>query len=656
MPQKVLVVLALLFLRAFASAQQAPVPLGTAATYGVLAGSTVTSTGGTTITGDLGLSPGTAITGAPAVSGTVHAADAAASKAQADLTIAYNDAANRTANSTPAAGDLGGQTLAPGLYTSAATLAISSGDLTLAGDVNAVWIFQMGSTLTTTAGRKVILSGGAQAANVFWQVGSSATIGVGTVFKGTILAAQSITIATGATLEGRALARAAAVTLDSNAITVPQPAAAANPAGTVAVWGGNLQGQANVPSGLSGVKAIVSGLYHLVALKQDGTVLAWGENTANQTTIPIGLSGVTAIAAGGYHSMALKSDGTIAVWGWNDNGQTTIPVGVSGVTAIAAGDRHTVVLRSNGTITAWGDNGFGQVNIPAGLGAVVAIAAGSGHTVALKSDGTVVAWGANGFFHQSTVPPGLSGVIAISAGGSHTLALKSDGTVVAWGGNLFGQSAVPAGLNGVIAIAAGGNHSVALKSNGTVVAWGWNDNGQTGVPASLGGVTAITAGWLHTAALIGPIITAQPLSQTFALDGAVTLSATVAGSDLSYQWQFNGTNISGATGSTLNLSSLTTANAGAYRVVVTGAAGGSVTSQDALLRFLFFGDLKFYAGITMEGTVGQRFRVDYADAVNGGITNWQVLINLTLPTSPHLVIDPNSPGQPKRFYRAVPLL
>jgi hypothetical protein len=123
------------------------------------------------------------------------------------------------------AGNLGGLTLTPGLYKSTSSLEISSGDLTLdaQGNANAVFIFQIASTLTTTAGRQVILSGGAKAANIFWQVGSSATLGTTSVVKGTIMADQSITLATGATLDGRALARIAAVTMDSNTVTIPAP-------------------------------------------------------------------------------------------------------------------------------------------------------------------------------------------------------------------------------------------------------------------------------------------------------------------------------------------------------------------------------------------------------------------------------------------------
>jgi hypothetical protein len=206
---------------------QASVVLGSSGGFAVLAGSTVTSTGGTTVNGDLGLSPGTAVTGfGPGlVNGAVHAGDSAAAQAQLDLTTAYNDAAGRTVGAVTIAGNLGGRTLTPGLYKSTSSLEISSGDLTLdaQGNANAVFIFQIASTLTTTAGRQVILSGGAKAANIFWQVGSSATLGTTSVVKGTIMADQSITLATGATLEGRALARIAAVTMDSNTVTIPAP-------------------------------------------------------------------------------------------------------------------------------------------------------------------------------------------------------------------------------------------------------------------------------------------------------------------------------------------------------------------------------------------------------------------------------------------------
>ena len=216
---------ATLFICLAATAAEGPVPLGSASTFGVLAGSTVTSSGNTAVIGDLGSGPGTAVDGFPpaTVSGLIHAGDSAASQAEADLSTAYDNAARRTLNAITVSGNIGGQTLAPGLYKSTSSLAISSGDLTLdaQGDPNAVFVFQMASTLTTTSDRQVILSGGANAANIFWQVGSSATLGTTTIFKGTIMADQSITINTGAILEGRALARTGAVTMAANTVRVP---------------------------------------------------------------------------------------------------------------------------------------------------------------------------------------------------------------------------------------------------------------------------------------------------------------------------------------------------------------------------------------------------------------------------------------------------
>lgn len=201
----------------------AGVPLLTTANFALLSGSAVTSTGATNITGDIGLSPGSSVGGFPPaiLTGTLHINDNAATQAKLDLTSAYNNAAGRTSTDiVTLSGNIGGLTLTPGLYKSTSSLSISSGDLTFdaKGNPDAVFIIQIASTLTTTSGRQVILSGGALAANIYWQVGSSATFGTTSVFKGTVMAMQSITFNTGATLDGKALARAGGITLSGNTI------------------------------------------------------------------------------------------------------------------------------------------------------------------------------------------------------------------------------------------------------------------------------------------------------------------------------------------------------------------------------------------------------------------------------------------------------
>jgi hypothetical protein len=199
-----------------------PVPLGTAAHFAVLAAATVTNTGPTVITGDLGLSPGTAVTGFPPgrVIGTVYRADSVAAQAQADLTTAYNDAAAQPATATIPT-ELGGTAETSGVYVSAAGTFGITGTVTLnaKGNPNAVFIFKAASTLITASASNVKLVNGAKAANVFWVVGSSATLGTYSTFRGNIMALASITVTTGVTIQGRALARTAAVTLDTDTIT-----------------------------------------------------------------------------------------------------------------------------------------------------------------------------------------------------------------------------------------------------------------------------------------------------------------------------------------------------------------------------------------------------------------------------------------------------
>jgi Ice-binding-like len=231
------------------------VPLGTAGNYAVLASATVTNTGPSWITGQVGLSPGTSVTGfPPGTSGHQDVANAAAILAKTDLTAAYNNAAGQTPFTT-LSGDLGGRTLVAGTYRSTGgltgTLVLDGGGIT-----TGVWIFQMPSTLVTASSSKVTLIGGAQPCDVFWQVGSSATLGTATAFVGNILANSSITMTTGATLLGRALAGAVApsgaVTLDTNRIIQPEGCGFAAPAFVPPPAGNILPASLGIPIELQG--------------------------------------------------------------------------------------------------------------------------------------------------------------------------------------------------------------------------------------------------------------------------------------------------------------------------------------------------------------------------------------------------------------------
>ena len=221
-----LLLLALFFALTLASSAGAAatnVPLGTAGSFAVLAGSGITNTGPTTVNGDLGTFPITTVTdlGSMSVTGTNHAGDGVTQQAKTDLVTAYNNAAGQGPTS-PIVADLGGQTLTPGVYNSGSTIGLT-GALTLdaGGNPNAVFVFQAGSGLTTASASQVNLTNGAQSCNVFWQIGSSAALGTGSSFRGTIIALTSITVATGATIDGRVLARNGTVTLDTNTITRP---------------------------------------------------------------------------------------------------------------------------------------------------------------------------------------------------------------------------------------------------------------------------------------------------------------------------------------------------------------------------------------------------------------------------------------------------
>jgi hypothetical protein len=224
MNSKYLILPVVVAVAVFSTQSQANPILNSADGFAVLGGATVANSGNTILNGDLGVYPGTAITGFPPgiVNGAIHAADAVAQQAEIDLFAAYNFLAGEGVDQNLTGQDLGGLILTPGVY-KFDTSAQLTGTLTLnaLNNPNAIFVFQIGSTLGTAASASVSLLNEAQAGNVFWQVGTSATLGAGTVFDGSILADQSITLNAGTSLSGRALALNGSVTLDGNVITLP---------------------------------------------------------------------------------------------------------------------------------------------------------------------------------------------------------------------------------------------------------------------------------------------------------------------------------------------------------------------------------------------------------------------------------------------------
>ncbi len=395
--------------------------------------------------------------------------------------------------------------------------------------------------------------------------------------------------------------------------------------GTVAAWGAGTSytgasphyGQAIVPPAATGIAAIAAGAYHSLALKSNGTVVAWGAGTNTgssphfgQCAVPAGLSNVVAIAAGVYHSLALKSDGTVVAWGAGTSytgstpefGQSQVPAGLSDVVAIAGGGYHSLALKADGTVTAWGagtnDTGgspdFGQAQVPGGVTNVAALAAGFYHSLALKADGTVVAWGYNNN-GQTNTPGPLANGVAVAAGGYHSLAVEGDGAP--WFAVQPVSRLVASGTTVKLAAIATGVQPMSYqwRCNGT------NVPGATGAVLALPEVQIVSAGTysvvvsntLGTATsanailtvIAPPTITANPQSLLINQGSNATFTVTAVGTPpLSYQWRFNGTNISGATATAYTRASAEASDAGSYSVMVTNSLG-SATSLTATLSF-----------------------------------------------------------------------
>jgi Ice-binding-like len=373
----------LLSIASFQTVSAATAPsLGTAASFAVLGASAVTNTGPTVINGNLGVSPGTAVTGFPpgivVPPGTIHAADAAAAGAQSDNTIAYNALAGQVCNFNLTGQDLGGLTLSPGVYCFSSSAQLT-GTLTLnaQGNSNAVFIFQIGSTLTTASNSSVNIINGGSACNLFWQVGSSATLGTTTSFIGNILALTSITLNTGAGMSGRALAQTGAVTMDSNIVSITE-------CSTIFI-----------------AQPTIVKVFGAAAIGVGGTTtLSYNINNPNATvaltgvaftdTLPAGLAvstpnnGLTGSCGAGTIT-AVAGSGSVSLTGATLAGgaSCTFSVNVTGTTAGVKNNSVTVTSTNGGT----GNTSTALLNVVVAVVAPPTISKSFG-TVSISSGGT----------------------------------------------------------------------------------------------------------------------------------------------------------------------------------------------------------------------------------------------------------------------------
>jgi alpha-tubulin suppressor-like RCC1 family protein/predicted aconitase with swiveling domain len=407
--------------------------------------------------------------------------------------------------------------------------------------------------------------------------------------------------------------------------------------GRVLAWGSqNDFGEINVPPDVTNAVRIAAGSAHSLALLDDGTVRFWGSFYATGVTNPplSAVSNMVLLAQGpsAQHVLSVRSDGTAVDWGNSQYGLPNVPLKATNIIGAAVASFDSLVLRADGTPVTWGDYfPGGTAVVPANASNVVAVAAAMDYDLALRADGTLLAWGDNAV--DAIIPAGATNITAIAAGGGGLLALRADGRLFSWFPYPSGQTnAIPAWVSNVVAIAASTDddtlaimasdgppllgrmprHPVAVGTvarfaplviSTTPVSYQWMLAG-TNLPGATCGMLVLTnvnpdqAGTYSliasnafgavtnsdlTLTVLPLIIQAAPQSQTVAAGATATFNVTAFGKDpLSYHWQFNGTNLPGATTNSLALKNVQLNQAGAYAVVVSNALG-MVTSQSAIL-------------------------------------------------------------------------
>jgi alpha-tubulin suppressor-like RCC1 family protein len=429
--------------------------------------------------------------------------------------------------------------------------------------------------------------------------------------------------------------------------------------GPVAAWGRNLFAECLPPPGLSNVIGIAGSFGESFAVRTDGSIAAWGSGLA--TIIPASASNVVAVAVyGGIENYALRSDGTVVGWAG-----VAAPA-LSNIVSVAAGNGFGYALRAEGTLANWGT--IPTPAFPAGLNHLAAIAAGYNNAAALKNDGTIATSGSGAV---TNVPGGLSNVVSVAVGYSYAMALRADGKVIAWGSGTITN--LPAGLTNIIAISAGNypneNFGLAVRSDGKVVAWGDNTFGESIPPTALSNLVSIAgaATAYHGLALVNdgsPVILHPPVGLTAYMGRDVTLHGDAAGAaPLSYQWLLNGTNISGATNTSLIIPNIQAANAGSYQLFVSNFINTAL-SLAAPLTIVSNNTLTFLSQITASPTnvyEGGKFTVGGITVLGNGPLRYQWFFSVTNKnysvisgaTNDTLVMDPALAINTGNYYVAV---
>ncbi len=351
------------------------------------------------------------------------------------------------------------------------------------------------------------------------------------------------------------------------------------------LWGDTSGGATNVPAAATNLVAVAAGDHHIVAVRTDGQVLAWGGQILNATKVPADATNAVSVTAGSTHCLALLEDGTTRFWGniFTTGVTSAPPVVQQDILALGLGPgaQHIVALRPDGAPVECGNSGHNLTNVPAGATNLFAVAAASYASVAVRADGTVVTWGDN-------LPPprNATNVAAVATGFYHALVLRTNGTLVAWGDNSYGQLNIPSQATNIVAIACGGYHCLALRGDGKLFAWGQNIYGQSTVPAGLSnivGIACLSWGSIALTADDAPPLAGRVLVNP-GLDGLMTRLTVhaISTTPLSYQWMFDGTNLSGATAATLTLSHVQPDQAGLYSVIISNAFGAVTNTGPAL--------------------------------------------------------------------------